>query len=112
MDGRGVWKPRLEFLVTKFGDRVQTTPCFAPSTREVTFQFQSRVARVRLRLSPSTDRDVRKVILGYDLDIIPAPMEFNPHAEVKFPLNAVDKDAVAKWNSFRRTCRWARTKST
>jgi YHS domain-containing protein len=24
-------------------------------------------------------------------------MRFNPHAEISFPLNAVDKEAVAKW---------------
>jgi YHS domain-containing protein len=37
------------------------------------------------------------VILGYNLSIIPVLMRFNPHAEIEFPLNAVDKEAVAKW---------------
>jgi YHS domain-containing protein len=37
------------------------------------------------------------VILAYDLSIIPVLMQFNPHAEVDFPVNAVDKEAVAKW---------------
>jgi YHS domain-containing protein len=92
-----IWKPRLELLMKKFGDRVKTTPRIVPSTREVTFDFQSRVARVSLKFSAFTDRDIKKVILGYDLSIIPGLMQFNPHAEVEFPLNAVDKEAVAKW---------------
>jgi hypothetical protein len=94
---REVWKPRLEVLIKKFGDRVQTTPRIVPSTREVSFEFQSNLARVRLRFSATTDRDVRKVILSYDLEIIPVLMRFEPHVEIEFPLEAVDKDAVAKW---------------
>jgi YHS domain-containing protein len=96
-----IWRPRLELLVKKFGDRVQTTPRIVPSTREVTFIFQSRLARVRLKLAAFTDRDIQKVILSYDLEIIPVLMRFKPHDEVEFPLNAVDKEAVAKWTDDR-----------
>src|SRR6516165_8509023 len=49
-------RPRLELLVKKFGDRVQTTPRSVPSSREVTFQFQSRLAQVKLKFSAFTDR--------------------------------------------------------
>jgi YHS domain-containing protein len=94
---REICRPRLELLMDKFKDRVQTTPRIVPSSREVTFDFQSRLARVSLKLSASTDRDVQKVILSYDLSIIPVLMRYNPHAEAVFPLNAVDKEAVAKW---------------
>jgi len=94
---RDIWKPRLELLVKKFGDRVQTKPRIVPSTREVTFDFQSRLAHVRVKFAAYTNRDVDKVILSYDLEIIPVLMRFNPHAEVEFPLNAVDEEAVAKW---------------
>jgi YHS domain-containing protein len=94
---RTVWRPRLELLLQKFGDRVQATPRIAPSNREVTFDFQSRLARVRLKFSASTDRDVQKVILSYDLEITPALMRFKPHDELEFPLNAVDAEAAAKW---------------
>jgi len=94
---RDIWGPRLELLVDKFGDRVQVTPRIVPSTREATFDFQSRLARVRLRFSASTDRDIRKVILSYDLDIIPVLMRFKPHDEVEFPLEAVDRETVANW---------------
>jgi len=92
-----IWTPRLQLLVKKFGDRVKATPRIVPSTREATFDFQSHMARVRLKFSATTDRDVNKVILSYDLDIIPVLIRFKPHDEVEFPLNAVDKEAVARW---------------
>lgn len=94
---RDMWRPRLEILLKKFGDRVKVTPRIIPSTREATFDFQSSLATVRLRLSASTDRDIRKVILSYDLEIIPVLMRFQPHAEAEFPLEAVDKEAAMKW---------------
>ena len=94
---RDGWRPRLELLVKKFGDRVQTTPRIVPSTREAKFEFQSRLARVQLKFSAFTDRDVQKVILSYGLEIIPILMRFKPHDEIEFPLDAVDKEAVAKW---------------
>lgn len=94
---REVWRPRLELLVKKFGDRVKVTPRIVPSAREATFDFQSHLARVRLKFSASTDRDIQKVILSYDLEIIPVLMRFKPHDEVEFPLNGVDKDAATKW---------------
>jgi YHS domain-containing protein len=92
-----IWGPRLELLVKKFEGRVQTTPRIVPSTREVTFDFQSHLARVRLKLSAFTDRDIQRLILSYDLGIIPVLMRFKPHDEVEFPLDNVDKEAVAKW---------------
>jgi YHS domain-containing protein len=94
---RDVWKPRLELLVQKFGDHVQVKPRLVPTTREVTYDFQSGLARVSLKFSATTDRDIQNVILAYDLSIIPVLMRFKPHDEVEFPLNAVDNEAVAKW---------------
>jgi YHS domain-containing protein len=94
---RDIWKPRLELLVQKFGDRVKAAPRVVPSTREVTFTFESRQAHVRLKFSATTDRDIQKVILSYDLGIIPVLMRFKPHDEVEFPLGAVDPEAVARW---------------
>jgi YHS domain-containing protein len=92
-----IWRPRLELLVKKFEGRVQATPRVVPSTREATFDFQSHLARVRLKLSAFTDRDVQKLILSYDLEIVPVLMRFKHHDEVEFPIDKVDKAAVAKW---------------
>jgi YHS domain-containing protein len=91
------WKPRLDTLLQKFGDRVQVTPRLTPSSREATFEFPSKLGRVRLRFSASTDRDVRKVILGYELEIIPVFFRYEPHAELEFPLDAVDEAAAGRW---------------
>jgi hypothetical protein len=98
---REIWRPRLELLVKKFGERVKVTPRIVPSTREATFEFQSNLAKVSLKFSAYTDRDVKKVILGYDLDIIPILMRYTPHADIEFPLDKVDKDAAAKWVAAR-----------
>lgn len=92
-----IWQPRLEMLIAKFGDRVRTTPRIVPSTREVTFEFESRIAQVRLKLAAFTDRDVKNLILRYDLEIIPILMRFKSHDEISFPLDAIDKKAVGEW---------------
>jgi hypothetical protein len=41
--------------------------------------------------------DIQKVILSYDREIIPVLMRFKHHDEVEFPMDKVDKEAVAKW---------------
>ena len=94
---REIWRPRLELLVKKFGEGVKVTPKLVPSRREAAFEFQSKLAFVNLKFSAYTDWDVRKVILSYDLKIVPGLMEFIPHVEMEFPLDAVDKEAVGNW---------------
>ena len=94
---REVWKPRLELLMKEFGNRVQTSPHVVPSERDVTFTFQSSKAHVKLRFSALPDRDFQRLILGYLLEISPAVIHYKPYGELEFPLNAVDKQAVAKW---------------
>lgn len=96
-DLRDTWGPPLELLIRKFGDRVKVTPRVVPSTREATFEFQSNVANIKLTFAAFTDRDIRKVILSYDLEIIPVLMQFPGHAQTEFPLDAVDKAAAGKW---------------
>jgi YHS domain-containing protein len=94
---REVWGPRLDFLVKRFGDRVKVMPRIIPSTREATFEFSSTLAKVCLKFSAYTDRDVQKVILSYDLEIIPILMRYTPHAEIEFPLDKIDKEVAGKW---------------
>jgi YHS domain-containing protein len=102
IDGlRDVWRPRLEALAQRFGERVKVTPRVTPSSREATFEFQSPVAHIRLKFSAYADRDVRKVILTCDLDIVPVLTRFDAHSEVEFPLDAVDPEAVARWTDDR-----------
>lgn len=94
---RDVWRPRLEALAQRFGDRVNVTPSISPGNRQATFQFQSPVARINLRFSAATDMDVTKVVLGYDLDILPILMQFEKHAEISFPLDKIDQEAMTQW---------------
>jgi YHS domain-containing protein len=92
-----VVRPRLEALVQRFGDRVKVTPRLASSSREVGLEFQSELARIRLRLSASTDQQVRSLILNYNLEILPIFMQFESHHQAEWPLDAIDRQAVADW---------------
>src|SRR5258708_1834689 len=92
-----VWQPRLEALTRKFGDKVKVTPTVTSSSREGKFDFQSNLAQIRLRLSASTDREVRKLVLDYNLEILPILMKFNSHEQAEWPLDAIDRQAIADW---------------
>lgn len=94
---RDTWRPRLEALAKKFGDKVQLEPSVTPTAREAVFKFSSPLAIIQLRFSASTDFEVRKLVLDYDLEILPILMKFEPHVRVEFPLDAVDANATAKW---------------
>lgn len=94
---REVWKPPLETLIAKFGDKVKATPKLMPSTRDISLDFHSDVAKIRLRFRATADAEIRKLILHYDLEIIPILMQFDAHAELEMPLDAVDSNAVARW---------------
>jgi hypothetical protein len=54
---RQVWKPRLELLDKKFGDRVHVEPRILQSTREAPFDFKSRLGRVSLNLKDDMVED-------------------------------------------------------
>jgi len=92
-----VWKPRLEALVKRFGDRAKVAPRVDSSSRAVTMDFQSELARIKLRLSAATDQEVRNLILNYNLDILPALMQFESHAQAAWPLEAIDRTAIGQW---------------
>src|SRR5262249_14615982 len=64
---------------------------------EVNFDVKSPLAAVRLKFSAFTDRDIEKLHLTYDLEIIPVLMKFKSHDEIECPLGAVDKDVIGKW---------------
>jgi YHS domain-containing protein len=73
------------------------TPRLTSTGREATLDFQSNLARIRLRLSASTDQDVRKLVLDYNLEILPILMKFDSHAQAEWPLDAIDRQAIANW---------------
>ncbi len=92
-----VWKPRLEALIERFGDKAKVSPHLESSSRSVSVDFQSELAKIRLRLSAATDQDVRNLILLYDLEILPTLMQFDSHSQAEWPLNAVDRKAIGDW---------------
>jgi YHS domain-containing protein len=92
-----VWRPRLEALRAKFGDRAHVTPTIEPGRRSAAFKFNTELARVDMRFSAFTDSDVRRVIFSYDLEILPIFMKFDSHSEIEFPIDSVDRAALAKW---------------
>jgi len=96
-DLRDIWKPRLEALQQRFGDKVKISPRVTPSSREATFEFQSNLARIRLKFCAYADKDVKQVHLTSDLDIVPVLTQFDAHSEMKFPVTSPDKAAIAKW---------------
>lgn len=92
-----IWRPRLEALAKKFGDRVNVTPTIEPGHRSAAFNFKCDLAHITLRFSVAPDPDVRNLVVSYDLDILPVLMKFEKHNEIEFALDAVDKVALAKW---------------
>jgi YHS domain-containing protein len=94
---RKVWEPRLDVLAKKFGDRVDVRPTIEPGRRSATFEFQSSLARVTLRLSVSPDAEVRKIVFTYDVDIAPILMKFDSHVELEQPLEGADAVKLAEW---------------
>jgi hypothetical protein len=94
---RDVWRPRLEALAKKFGERVDVQPQIEPGRRSVRFAFKSELARIDLRFSVAADADARNLLFSYDLEIIPILMKFDSHDEIEFPLDAVDTAALGKW---------------
>src|SRR5262249_21515885 len=94
---RDIWRPRLEAVAQRFGERVKVIPEIAGERRQVAFKFNSNLAHIDLRFRASTDQEVRKLVLDYELQILPILMKFDPHVQAEFPLEAVDAAAVAQW---------------
>jgi len=92
-----VIKPRLEVLIQKFGEKVTATPSLTQSMQEVVLDFESDIARIRLRFQGTTDNDISKLILNYDLSIVPILMQFDSHSELEMPVDNIDCEAVVRW---------------
>jgi YHS domain-containing protein len=92
-----IWKPRLEALVERFTGRVKVSPHLSASSRDVDLDFTSDLAKIHLHLSAATDHDARKLILNYDLEIIPVLMQFEKHKQNEWPIDAIDDAAIAAW---------------
>jgi YHS domain-containing protein len=94
---QGVWRPRLDALAQKFGERVEVKPSVEGGKRSATFAVKSNLAHIRLRFSVSPDADVRNLVCAYNLEILPILMKFDSHSEIAFPLDKVDEKALGDW---------------
>jgi YHS domain-containing protein len=94
-DLQGVAPERLDKLAERC--KFEATPTEGPDGKSVLLNFQTPVARVRLRLSATHDDDLRNLVLGYDLEILPIFVKYNPHAELAIPLDKVDRSTVENW---------------
>jgi YHS domain-containing protein len=94
-DLQGVAKVRLDKLAERC--KFDATPTENADGKSVLLMFQTPVARVRLRLSATHDDDIRNLVLGYDLEILPIFIKYNPHAELAIPLDKADRATVENW---------------
>ncbi len=94
-DLRGVAQERLD----KLGEHCKFDghPIEDADGKSVLLNFQTPVARVRLRLSASHDTDIHNLVLTYDLEILPIFVKYNQHAELQIPLDKVDRPTVEAW---------------
>lgn len=94
---KSLWSPKLDAFAKQFGDGIKVTPNITPSLREAKIVFLTDLANMTLTLSVSTNPDITRLILDYDLLIIPTFMDYQRHARFETPLDAVDKGALGKW---------------
>lgn len=94
---REIWRPRLQTLADKFGERVNMRPDVKPGRRSGILEFQSELARIQLRFGVAPDADVRILTFTYDLEVIPILMKFNSHDELDVPIDNVDTAVIGKW---------------
>ena len=92
-----VWGPRLDALMERFGEYAKAAPRLESTSRAVTMDFTTELARIHLRLSATTDHDVRNLVLSYDLEILPALMQFDSHQQAQWPIDAIDREAIGAW---------------
>jgi hypothetical protein len=92
-----VAKPRLEALAARLGERLAVTPLVSPTRRSVKFEFQSPQACITLTFSVAPDRQLKNVVVAYDLDLLPVLMQYESHAEFISPIDALDTAGLAKW---------------
>jgi len=86
-------RERLAFEVTPAHS--QTELFYA---RSVTLDVKSDLAGVvKLSFRLGHDRDVTRLMLDYELEIIPVFFRYNPHAHLDVPLEGYDEAAVSQW---------------
>ena len=94
---REIFAPRSDVLIARFKDIIHVQADVRDDFSKVAFSFDSSLARVTLRFDFVHDEEVRKIILVYDLEILPILMKFENHSTLEVPLGDVDEQAVTEW---------------
>ena len=94
---RELWEPRLQALAKRFGKNMDVHPTEELGRRAASLEFGSNLAHIILRFAVSPDADVTKLVVTYDVEILPVLMKFDSHKELELPLDAIDNTQLAKW---------------
>ncbi len=94
---KAIWGPRLQEFAKQFGDTIKVTPTITPTQREVKAVFLTDLANITLTITVSASPDIRKLVLDYDLLILPMLLEYERHVRAEFPLDAIDPNAIGAW---------------
>lgn len=94
---REIFAPRSEALVARFKDIVHVHADVRDDFSKIAFSFDSSLARVTLRFDFVHDEEVKKMILVYDLEILPILMKFENHSTLELPLSDLGDQAVTEW---------------
>lgn len=90
-------RPRLEALAKRAGERVSVTPSVSESRRSAKFEFKSPKAHITMTFAVAPDRDLKHVVVEYDLKIVPVLWRFDSHAEFTSPIAALDEAGLTRW---------------
>ncbi|MCW5767691.1 MAG: hypothetical protein KIT19_03335 [Phycisphaeraceae bacterium] len=96
-DLQAVWKPKFQEFAKQFGDKIKITPVVSPEQREARCTFLTELATMTLTVGVSASPDATKLVLDYNLLIVPTYFDYERHARMEMPLNSIDKNAVGAW---------------
>lgn len=91
--------PRMQQLVSVFGK----TEFLERDSRDLTtlvlkLPHTARFpARTTLRMSLAHDQEIKKLLVHYDLEILPIFIQYNKHAQLEVPLDSIDDQTIASW---------------
>lgn len=94
---REIFGPRSEALIARFKDIIHVQADVRDDFSKVIYSFDSSLARVTLQFNFTHDQEVQKMILVYDLEILPILMKFDTHSTLELPLAAFDEQLVTEW---------------
>lgn len=91
--------PRLHKLAEHF-DNAELLPLEQVKRYQCICRFRHTErfpASTKLSLTVSHDGQIQRLIVSYDLEILPVFFQFDRHDEVAFPLEGVEEQRLAEW---------------